>query len=418
MTKLAFVGAEIDDTTGASEIIKTVGTITRDTGIFRSGAASYKCDSGAGVGACFRLLNPATGGSISCANSATTYARAYMRFDNAPGSDVRVFGTDSTAADGISARLTTGGKLQLWNNVTPAQIGSDSAATLAVDGSAWYRLEFFVTKNASAQITDCELRLDGTTVASTTGVTITNSSNSVQAGWFTTPGASKICYVDDVSVNNSSGAVNNSWPGNGKVVLLLPISDNAIGTGWTTSGGAGSNLFACVDNTPPTGIADTTANEGHQVRNATSNANSNYDANLTSYTTAGVGAGDTINAVLPLTWTAAPVSTGAKQGTFGVVSNPAITNVALSSGGVAGAFWSGAAAGTWLTGWKLTAGTLTEAPSVTLGTSPVIRITQVTSSTRIAICCFMAMYVDYTPLAVTNPPPLVTERMNVAYLSG
>src|SRR6185369_369314 len=128
---------------------------------------------------------------------------------------------------------------------------------------------------------------------------------------------------------------------------------------------------------------------------ATTGANEAYDATMTDYTTAGVGAGATVNVVDPVISTAAPVSTSAKVGQVGVVSNPAIAVINLT--GNSGQFWSGTPAGTYETGWKWSHGTRTYAPTVTLGTAPVMRVTQVTSSTRIAMVCLMGIYVDYTP---------------------
>ncbi len=118
---------------------------------------------------------------------------------------------------------------------------------------------------------------------------------------------------------------------------------------------------------------------------------------MTTYTAAGIKATDIVNVVVPVVSTGAPVTTSAKQGTVGVVSNPTIANVALSSTGTAGAFWQGNAAGAWPTGWKWSVGTAAYSPAVTLGTAPVMRLTQVTSSTRIALADAMGIYVDYTP---------------------
>jgi hypothetical protein len=153
-----------------------------------------------------------------------------------------------------------------------------------------------------------------------------------------------------------------------------------------------------VNNTPPVGIVDLGGSgaDNGQLRNAAASANSSYDATMSTYTAAGVPSRAAINVVVPWTATAAPVVTSAKAGTVGVVSNPAITNIALAAGGTAGAFWSGVAAGTYPTGWKWSSGTSTSTPTVTLGTAPVMRITQVTSSTQVAIVCFMGLYVDYT----------------------
>lgn len=417
MARLFQYGAEISDSSGnfgstvfpdgdTNQYTGGAAAFSRDTSVHRTGAASWKANSGVG--------NSISDGGIlfTWLASTTYYLRAYEQFSNLPSASfarVLRFGTDG---NGISARLTSGGKLQLWNEVANTQIGSDSAVTLSADSTTWYRIELKATFNASTQISDAELRLDGSTVASTSGLTLASTGATANHGWISAPGASCVMHVDDVALNNSAGANNNSWCGDGKVVLLLPISDNARGTGWVGGAGGTTNLFNAVDNTPPVGVADT-GTDTSQIRNATSAANSNMDFNLTSYTTAGICASDTINAVIPWVCTAAPVTTSAKQGTVGVVSNPAITNIALGAGGTTGAFWAGAAAANYITqGWKWSPGTLTEAPSVTLGTSPVMRITQVTASTRIADVCFMGMYVDYTPAVSTfiEAPSLIAEQ--------
>jgi hypothetical protein len=120
-----------------------------------------------------------------------------------------------------------------------------------------------------------------------------------------------------------------------------------------------------------------------------------------------VAAGDTVLAVRNVIATAAPVTTSSKQGLIGNASNPAITTIALGAGGTAGAFWSGVAGGTFPTGWKVSFGTLTTSPSVAVGTAPVMRVTQVTSSTRIAMVCFMGLLVAWTP-GVPPPGPHVS----------
>jgi hypothetical protein len=187
----------------------------------------------------------------------------------------------------------------------------------------------------------------------------------------------------------------------------VPTADSAGGTGWVLGTGTalGGNGWIAEDNKPPVGVADLTAgSDTKQIRNATASANSNYDATMTTYTAAGINASDTVDAVLPVVATAAPTATQAKQGTVGVSSNPAITNIALGAGGTSGAFWAGSAGGTYPTGWKISKGTLTLAPSVTIGTAPVMRITQVTSSTRIAVVCAMGIVVVWTPVVVARVP--------------
>jgi hypothetical protein len=342
--------------------------------------------------------------------STTYFYRAYTQWTTLPTADSRILSIVAGATQ-IQVRFILSNSTLILTDNANVQIGTGN---LVVTTGVWYRVELSLL-TASGSVDVGELQVDGTTVQASSGLSISDSAPS-SVVWSRGTGATG--YGDDVALNDSTGGSQNTWPGDGKVVLLLPISDNAKGTGWTNDAASTTNLFNSVDNTPPIGIADTSSGTGlNQLRNATSNANSNYDANLTTYTTAGIGASDTINVLDPIVVTAAPVTTSSKQGTIGVSSNPVIANVALSATGTAGAFWAGATAATYPTGWKASHGTTTYAPSVTLGSSPVLRITQVTSSTRIAMVCFMGMYVDYTPAAVvadqvpyTNPmPPLLAQ---------
>ena len=327
----------------------------------------------------------------------TYFVRAYIYIDTLPGgNDWLIQAANSTPAAGYNVGLQTDGTLQLRHGAT-TQVGSSSAA---LSLNTWYRVELSWTIGAGSGDDSAELRLDGVMVASESGATMNTVGTIPRIGGGNAGG---VVYTDDIAINDNQGANQNTWPGEGKVVLLKPISDSAKGTGWVNDANAAANFFDATNNTPPVGIADTTASTGlHQIRNATSNANSSYDANLTTYTNAGIAAADTINLLVPVVATGAPVTTSAKQGTVGVSSNPVIANVALGAGGTAGAFWSGVAAGTYPTGWKWSFGTTTYAPSVTKGNSPVARITQVTSSTRIAMVCALGMYVDYTPVSGTT----------------
>lgn len=415
MARVVTTGAEVDGvnniTPDRTGLYGSSGSLSRDTTTFRSGVASFKFDSLGTNGAIgvkpARWTTGASTDSLNPIASSTYYCRVYMCFGTTPGGTVRVIDCGSTATtNGVGVRITAAGKVQFFNNVAGTQIGSDSAATIAFDGATWYRFEIQITTNATPQITSCELRLDGTTVASTSGLTV--AAGTVFAfGWIAAPGANQVCYADDVAVNDSTGANNNTWPGDGKVVLLKPISDSAVGSGWTDDAASGTNIWDAVANTPPQGIADTTGSTGlHQIRNASSNSAS-YDANLTSYTTAGVGASDTVNVVEPFVVVGSPVATGGKSGSFGIPSNPTIANRAFTGGtSTSTFFWNGSAAGTYLSGWRYEVGTITETPTVTLGTSPVARLT-ITGGTasRIAMSCFMGMYVDYTPAVVSTYQP-------------
>lgn len=372
-------------------------TLSVDTSVFRSGAASLKEVTSGGGSAVTATFTSTLG--------RTYYLRTYIYVQTRPPTTTQGFMQfrNTSFSTMVEARMTTTGAVQLWNRPGASQIGSLSAV---LNLNTWYRIELACNINTGS-VDTAELRIDGSTVASASSLALGDIAlGDVNVGFVNDPGNGTTINFDDMAVNDDQGSSQNTFPGDGNVVLLVPTADSAVGTGWTNDAAGTTNLFAAVDNTPPAGIADTTGSTGlHQIRNATSNANSNYDATMTTYTAAGIGAGSTINVIDPLIATAAPVSTSAKLGTVGVVSNPAITNVNLGAGGTSGAFWSGVAAGTFSTGWKLSHGTITHAPTVTLGTAPVMRVTQVTASTRIAMVCFMAMYVDYTPGAAAAVIP-------------
>lgn len=378
---------------GASSGINNPTIVTSPV---HSGVRALKCDAGASNLPSY--VGHVIGAGVP--SSTTLYVRVYLCFANLPGSTIPVFATTTTASSALLVRVTSAGKVQLFDAVAGAQVGSDSAATISADGATWYRFELGIGLNASFQPTSVELRLDGVTVASGTPNLLAVVSTFV-VGWFTAPGANNVLYADDFVANSSTGSAPTSWPGDGSVVLLVPVSLNANGGSWVDdkNQSTGAALTAAVDNTPPQGIADTTSNAtgGHQIRNGA--ANTTIDFNLTDYTTAGVTG--TVNVLTPLVNVAAPVSTGGKSGSFGVLSNPTIAQRAFAGGsGTATFFWRGTAAGTYPSGWGWEVGTVTPAPSVTLGTSPVARLSITGGTTsRVAMSDFLGMYVDYTPAA-------------------
>jgi hypothetical protein len=358
--------------------------------VFRSGAASYKSDSGVGNNPTGYNL-PSQAGYTLGVDGVTYSIRAYLLTSATPSSAARVFGFGTNAGNNPAARLRTDGALELV--VSGAAQGSPSAV---MNDGTWHRVEIQAVATATSNWTSATLLLDGITVATWSG-SVARTSN-IQWGWWEAPGASKTINIDDIALNDSTGTANTGWCGPGKVVLLVPTADSAVGTGWTRDNAGATGLFNAVDNAPPAGIADTTGGNGlHQIRNATSNANVNYNATMTTYAAAGIAALDGIVALWEFVITGAPVTTSAKAGTFGIVSNPTVANVSLNATGTSGAFWSGFTAGTYGAGWKCSFGARQQFPSVVKGTAPVCRITQVTSSTRIAMCCAIGIYVDYAP---------------------
>jgi hypothetical protein len=357
------------------------GTVTRDTAVKRTaeGEASWKFDSGAGNTLAYLTHSWGNRGLFGY------YVRAYFRFATMPSATTRLLLlVTSTGVNLVNARVTSGGKLQLYNEVGAVQIGSDSAATLTT--GVWYRIELYC-KTVTGASDEAALRLDGVEVASATGLSLSDL-NVYQClfGLVNNPGANRVCNVDDVSINDDQGATENSWPGeSGGIFYLDPVSDNARDADWVAGAGGTTNLFDAVNNDPPVGVAAASATDTSQVKNAdTGDSTSNYDANMESYDAGGVPAGP-IRIAQTVISAAPSVSLGVTLATK-IVSNPAQSGEFTQNHGLA--------AGTWGTDWGAGWGTAQVYPSVTRATEPVMRIGRRLAAAAEIHCCMMKLAVE------------------------
>lgn len=340
----------------------------------------------------------------------TYYARAYFNFFGLPPLNAQVMAwqdqTNPLGNPTVAAVLTPAGKFQLWNVVTNTQIGSDSAATVAnTTLGPWYRLELsFNHPSGSADFTNVELRVDGVTVASGTATGASPSlggSNGLLLGYINaTSGGigTRECYIDDVAVNDSVGTSQNTWPGEGKIVVLRPTSDNARG-GWTAGAGATASLFAALNSTP-TGKAVASETNTSQIKSVLNSATDNYDANMTSYTAAGIGSTDTITLVVAACNHAEGTTTGTKLGALKIVSNPAQST---EDGFTYGS--DGTAAGAFPTNWVTTQGSTQYSPTVVKGTAPVVRVGKRSSTNNEVDVDMLALTVEYVAGAAVTAAP-------------
>jgi hypothetical protein len=399
MGRLRTIGFETGSISEGGASFQTVAQTT----VARSGAWAVKVDSGAS-GVLALNLNLDTAERVL---GRTYYLRGYFRFDHLPDSVATLIRWDA----GALARLTSGGKLQLWNEVAGSQVGSDSAETIVADAATWHRIEISITIGTGA-VDAMALQLNGVSVASASGLSLGDTvTSAATVGWpAETPGANKVLYLDDVAINDSAGATQNSWPGAGKIVLLAPTADSAVGTGWVDGDGTGT-LFGSVDNTPPVGVA-TPAN-GTQIKNLTSTTTGNYDATMTTYAAAGIAAGDTVTLVQ--SWTSHGIigQTNARNGAVQIVSNPAQGSedtVAMPT----------SVAGTWPTNWKQFWGTaqVGDIASGNRGTAPVLRVGKRTATTRENECAAMFLCVEYVPAVGVSSSERSWTRLARGVLQG
>jgi hypothetical protein len=362
MAVVALYGLEAQQ--NSSDRILSGGTQSYSTTTVRTGAASMRCNPASGANGTFDLLGT-TGG----------YNHFAFRYASLPSVGRPIAG--SIAASTVNLRLTTGGALDVYINTTLM----GTSATLSADTWYWVGLRSLTGTSV------VWLQIDGIDSVSGTGTVGTFSTLGVSGS-----GASAMdVFYDDIIVDGAG------FLAPSKVDTALPISDNTR-TGTTAGAGGTTNLWEAINNTPPAGVASASETDTTNIEYPASTT-CDYLANLETYTTLGIAASDTVLAVQSIVRHGEDIATGSKNlQNVGALTNPTVSGASVVAGSDGGAH--GAEVGLWVT----TFGTLTTAPSVTLGTSPTIRTSR-TSETRVACIDFMGMLVAWTPVAAVDRVP-------------
>jgi len=382
MTRLAFgaVGANnltIDGLTSA-------GSVTIVSSPF-TGGGPYAVAADATVG------GAAASYTIALTGGRGYYVRGRFRISATPTADCMLLacgnlGPASAAAFGLgfqsgslAIRLFGGGSVR-------------DVAGPTVIANTDFLLELYIIINAAGDDTITG-RLNGTQFATFTGaLTATVPSNFL---WGGTGATGVTVHATDWAVNDDQGANNNSWCGDARTALLLPVSDDAVKSAigadaWRAGNSSSTDLWAAVDNTPPVG-ATSPGTTTSQIVCDTPSTNRTY-VPLTATYDSQCGVGATINLVQVVCANAESVSTGTKTGGIGLDSNPSLANTSFTYGADAGA---GAA---YPTTWQISRSATVVSPSVTPSSGASPRV-QMATSTRNGDVCFMGVYVDYTVAA-------------------
>jgi hypothetical protein len=237
---------------------------TIDTTNQRSGLACAACGSNGTTTSYvyWTFTAPSAGTAV--------YVRAYGRLSALPTS-ATVVSRIGTGAH-VSVRLTSGGLLQLWNDVASTQIGSSSG--LVLETGMYYRIELMLTigtgatDSATLRVFDAQ---EGTveTVATTSSASITDTQpTEAQVGVVTAPGTTLTLYLDDVAGQDSTGTTLNSWPNEGHIVELKPYRTAVESTWLTCTNSADRFLRAeAIRSVPPASHIDLTSHSTpHQIR--------------------------------------------------------------------------------------------------------------------------------------------------------
>ena len=211
------------------------------------------------------------------ATSGTYFFRFYFLYSTRPNSvsallDLR----NSSAGTVIQIQYdNTTSKLRVYNAVTTTAVSSSAS----ISADAWYRVEVRYLLSDTVGQVEARLwygaNLDGVTADEVFGIGVftggnqtdedTLSTNLLEVCFGARGATNTTCtgYIDDVAFNDTSGSIQTSWPGTGKIALIKPDGDVAVA--WTKVGGLATNTDG-VDDVPGT-PSDTEYNLDLQATN-------------------------------------------------------------------------------------------------------------------------------------------------------
>lgn len=321
-------------------------------------------------------INPASGvAGYWMPGVGANYVSFALRIATLPSVSRIIVGQNAT--NYLNLRLNSDGTLSLYNASTLLANG-----TTALSTGTWYHIWLRHLSGTSAPA----VVIDGVTEITATW---TASGSYTMFGCTGTEASSLDLYIDDI--------VNTDNTSNGpfyKVIDLKPISDNT-NTNWRKGGGTttGTDFWEAVNNVPPAGLASASETDTTNVESASNTGTAQYIANLESYSTGGIVSGDTIAIVLPVIRHGEDISTGTKTGTVYCNSNPSGSGDTFTAGADQGAHAGDNSSTTKYNGLF---GTAISTPSVTLGTSPSIRVVKTDTTTRVLCVDYMALRVIYS----------------------
>lgn len=262
MARVFQSGFEFNSTAADGEWTAASGTPSITVGAARSGTYGLEVGSlasGTAKRLDVRLLS--TG-----AATARYFARCYVRVTALPAAAGSTFLAFTQASSGavpvLWCRLTSTGTIELRDE--DGVVGT-SATALSADDTTWYRIEIELNGAPAAGSDVVTLRIDGTDEVTSSARTIDtahgrlavggnlNGEANTSGGW----------DIDDVAINDATGSVQNSFPGDGKIVMLFATSDGDTtnrgtqGTHWETRPTTGQTAIAQVDDAPTADDATT-----------------------------------------------------------------------------------------------------------------------------------------------------------------
>lgn len=280
MARLKTLTWGYNSTTAGIEFTSISGGATIASSNARTGTYCGRINSGSATtekGYVYRFSNADSTGEF--------LFRVYFRYDTAPNADTPILApADSTGNTPCAIMCRTTGVLKLSDNAG-SQVGSDSPALTI---GQYYRVELRISTTGAI----LDARLDGVSFASAIGTADIGSTGvrdlriGINLGGFDSATTMDF-YYDDAAINNTSGSVQNSWPGSGKCLRLKPSAAGEVNTFATQTGGtagAGNNFTRVNEVTPD----DATTFNGSSTLN---------EEDLFDLDDSGMGASDTVSLV-------------------------------------------------------------------------------------------------------------------------
>lgn len=382
-------------------------SVTITTAKKRSGTGCYKFDSGG-----TNVLSRVQGVIRSVTLTATVFYRAYLAFDSlvsASASTQVMFIGNIGGTQMCCVRLNNVGTASLTYGLAGSQtvVGSTAVGAIPRDGS-WHRFELALTIGTGA-VDGVTLLIDGVQIATVSSVAISELvPNLFGVGWNDPlsggPGANSVMYADDIAINDGTGTAQNTYPGEGKILMLKPTADVSR-VGWTDGAGGTTALFDALDNWPPVGVAVASSTATSQIKDLANNTTDAYTATMQTYAIAGVPSGASIQVVQVYVEGS---NDGAAATVFTVtcVSNPA-------GAGSAPTQTQAATAGIWPSNWHGYLGGTLYNPAVDPAVAPTVSVTKGTASATVTqtvdLLGLVVEYVEQTPPVKFNPVPFIPQ---------
>ena len=191
-------------------------------------------------------------------------------------------------------------------------------------------------------------------------------------------------YTDDVAINDTAGAYENTWPNDSAFVVTSYAESDVSIMDWRGGGSGSTNLWKGLGNATPRQPLGTNGTEAdtNNITNSNSTGNDSVVINLQSYTTAGIAAGYTVTVLQPYVRTGSHASSETTAGSFRLISNPVTpaTTFNFNDGTNAHVGDYNTAANTLH--WVTHLGTAVYRPTISLGSNLVISITKVDATSH------------------------------------